>query len=67
MEQIYIGKIIRVGSSNAIVLPANILQAYNWQRGDHVVFGFNSEQALFLKKLSDDELRKLKPVPTIKI
>ena len=67
MQTVFISKIIKVGSSYGIVLPINIMGAYKWQRGDHVIFGFSDDKALWIKKLSDEELLNLKPqiIPSI--
>lgn len=49
MQSIFISKIHRIGTSLGIVIPVEILRAYNWQRGDFVIFGFaGGEQLLSL-------------------
>lgn len=65
MENICITKIIRVGTSNAIVIPRAILNANNWERGDHVVFTLVGLESLIIKKLNDSEIQKLKSIPDI--
>ena len=67
METIFITKIIKVGDSHGVIIPVNILNAYHWQRGDIVIFGFAADQVLFLKRPSDIELQKIKPDATIKL
>lgn len=66
MEQIEITKIVKIGNSYGLLIPQKICKGYKLQRGDHVVFGFGEPDILFIRKLSDDELRNLKPQPVIK-
>ena len=61
MESVFITKIIRVGTSNAVVIPVEILNGYHWQRGDILIFGFAGSEQLLLKRLTDKELKELKP------
>lgn len=65
MEDIYVTKIVRVGSSNAVVIPSNILKANKWERGDHIVFTFAGLECLILKRLTDADIKKIKDVETI--
>ncbi len=60
MQAIYFTKITRLGNSCAVVIPVNILNAYNWQRGDTLVFGFLGTDQLFLKRLTDKDMERLK-------
>lgn len=58
---VYFTKIIKVGSSHGVVIPVNILNAYNWQRGDFLICGFAGGDQLYLKRPSDAEINLLKP------
>jgi hypothetical protein len=60
MENIYITKIIRVGDSCAVIVPVPVLKGLKWQRGDFVVFGFLEGDRLFVKRISDLEIKNLK-------
>lgn len=61
METVYLTKVIKIGDSHGVIIPVSILRAYNWQRGDILVFGFVAPEQLFLKRISDKELRQIKP------
>lgn len=61
MQQIYFTKIMRTGSSDAVIIPKNILQGMKWSRGDHVVFGFGGTDQLTIRRLTDKEIKQLRP------
>lgn len=61
MEQLRVQKVIRVGSSNAVVLPAAICRAMKIERGDQVAFGVYEHNTIQIRKLSNDELRAMRP------
>ncbi len=61
METFYITKIIKVGNSYGIIIPQEILNGFHWQRGDHLIFGFGGTEQIFLKRLTDKDMEKLKP------
>lgn len=61
MESFFITKLIKVGTSQGIVIPREILDAYKWERGDVLVFGFAGTEQLLVKRVSDVEIQKLKP------
>jgi antitoxin component of MazEF toxin-antitoxin module len=61
MQSVFISKILRIGTSEGIVLPRNILNALKWERGDFVVFGFAGNEQIFIKRMTDEDMRKLKP------
>lgn len=54
-------KVIKVGTSLGIIIPKSLLTDLNILRGDHVVFGLFSEGQFFVRKLSTNELRQLRP------
>lgn len=64
MKSLFTTRIFRSGSSNVIALPREILKAYKWDRGDQLVYGINSEQVLFIRKLTDKEITELKALPS---
>lgn len=60
------GKVVRVGNSEAVVIPANIRRALHIQRGDRVVFTVHSENEVVVRKVTPDEIRRLR-IPDINI
>ncbi len=61
MENIKVGKVIKVGSSLAVVIPAELLRALNIKRGDQVVYAVFSENQFCVRRLTEQELRAMKP------
>lgn len=64
MEKIRITTINRSGSSLAVVIPKEILQAVHIKRGDQVVVCAHSEGTIVLRKITNEEILKLK-IPNI--
>lgn len=60
METIYFSKIIKVGSSQGVAIPKNILQGMKWSRGDLVIYGFSGKDQLTIRRLTDKEIRQMK-------
>lgn len=60
MEELYITKIVKVGTSKAVVIPTNVLEGLGWQRGDRVIFTFAGDDQLIVRKLNDETIRRLK-------
>jgi len=60
MKDIYITKVSRQGTSLGVVIPKPILKAYNWQRGDLVIFDVASNGTLLLKLLTDKDMQNIK-------
>lgn len=60
METIYMTKLVKIGTSEGVVIPKEILNGYHWQRGDLLVFGFMANDQLFIRRLSNDELLRIK-------
>lgn len=52
MEQLHITKVIMVGNSLGVILPKNILDAINLQRGDQVYFLINEDSSITIKKIN---------------
>ena len=67
MEYIRTAKIIKTGSSLAIVVPKDFLVFMDLQRGDQVVLRVANNNAFFVQRLSQEILESLKPIPTIDI
>lgn len=62
MEELRTTKIIRMGTSLGLIVPAPIVKGMGWKRGDRVVFTFSDNDYLLVKRPSDIELRQLKKV-----
>ena len=60
MEYLKTSKIIKNGTSLAVVIPKNILIALNLQRGDQVCFGVLENGVLCIKKVTQEDLIKWK-------
>ena len=60
METIYITKLVKIGTSEGVIIPKEILNGFHWQRGDQLVFGFAQGDQLFIRRLSDYELQNIK-------
>lgn len=60
MEPLHITKLVRTGTSNAIVVPVNILAGLGWKRGDNLIFTFATNEQLVVRKISDEQVRMLK-------
>jgi antitoxin component of MazEF toxin-antitoxin module len=60
MESIHITKLVRVGDSLGVITPKTILKAYNWKRGDILVFTFINNDTLAIRRLTDVEIRAIK-------
>ena len=61
MGTAYITKLCKIGTSQGVIIPKNILNAYHWQRGDFLIFGFSSDDQIFVRRLNDLEINQLKP------
>jgi antitoxin component of MazEF toxin-antitoxin module len=61
MNNIRIGKVTRLGNGLAIVIPRSILRGLKIQRGDQVVFAVYDENIFCVRRLTDDELQKMRP------
>ena len=61
MENLQITKMMRVGTSLAIVIPVNILRALKIERGDQMAFGVYADDVICIRKIQQEELLKIKP------
>lgn len=65
MEYIHTSKIIKTGSSCCVVIPKAFMGFLELQRGDQVVLTTLETGALYIKKIPQEMLEQLKPVPRI--
>lgn len=61
MENLIITKVMRVGTSLAVVIPVNILRALKIERGDQMAFGVYVEDVICIRKIQQEDLLKIKP------
>lgn len=61
MQNLYVSKIIKVGTSKAIVIPVDIMKSLALERGDLIVFGVYKVGQFICRKLSPFEVENLKP------
>jgi antitoxin component of MazEF toxin-antitoxin module len=54
-------KIVRVGTSLAVVIPINILRDLGIERGDHVAFAVAEGDVICMRKITDAEKLEIKP------
>jgi len=55
-----IQRIIKVGNSLAITVPASVARALNFQRGDRVVLSCVEEGTITVRKVNDKDLHNLR-------
>lgn len=56
-----IGKVIKVGNSLAITIPAQICKGLKIERGDAVVLAVYDENIFCVRRIPPHELQNLKP------
>lgn len=61
MEILRISRVVKSGTGLAVFIPAHIARALDVRRGDSVVFSVFDDKQFVVRKISADELRKLKP------
>ena len=61
IETVVLRKITKVGDSSGVVLPAEIMRALNLFRGDHLVFRVLENDVIAMRKITDAEMKILKP------
>ncbi len=59
----YIQKVIRLGNSNAVVIPAYLARALDIQRGDAVVLSCVEEGVISVRKVNEKDLHNLRARP----
>ena len=60
MENIHIGKVVRIGTGLGVIIPRAILRGVNLQRGDQVVFCDYVEGGFSVRVLSDKKIKEIK-------
>ena len=61
MEYLQTSKIIKNGTSLAVVIPKPILKALSLERGDQVMFGIVGDGVLVIRKVTEEDIKKWKP------
>ena len=61
MENIKVGKVLKVGTSLAVVIPAELARALHIERGDQVVYGAFTDNQFTVRRLTTEELQAMKP------
>lgn len=61
-----IQRVIKVGNSLAITIPAHVARSLNFQRGDRVVYSCVEEETISFRKVNDKDVHDLR-VGTIHI
>lgn len=61
METVRVQRVIRVGTSLAVVLPADICRSLKIEKGDSISFGVFESDTVVVRKLSANDLRSLRP------
>jgi antitoxin component of MazEF toxin-antitoxin module len=56
MQYIRVSKIIKNGTSLAVVIPKEILVALKMQRGDQIAFGIYNDNTLTITKVNPQDL-----------
>lgn len=59
----HIQKVVRVGNSNAVVIPAYLMRALDIQRGDAVVLSCVEEGIVSVRKVNEKDLHDLRTRP----
>jgi antitoxin component of MazEF toxin-antitoxin module len=60
MERVRITKVIKSGTSLAVVIPKSVLEAVELERGDQVVFGIVDDKTIAIRKISGEELKAIR-------
>ncbi len=66
MENLYITRLIKNGTSLAIIIPKDILKAVGLQRGDLVVFKDYGVNQFSVRWLTGKEIKEIKDRPAVK-
>jgi antitoxin component of MazEF toxin-antitoxin module len=61
MISVQIGRIIKNGTSLAVVIPVNILRALKIERGDQVAFAVAEGDIICMRKITDIDKFNIKP------
>lgn len=61
MENIQTARVVKVGTSLALILPVAICRSMQLGRGDRFVFGIYDDNIFYARRLTTDDLRNIKP------
>jgi bifunctional DNA-binding transcriptional regulator/antitoxin component of YhaV-PrlF toxin-antitoxin module len=61
MTEVKIGKVTRLGTGLAIVIPVEILRGLNIKRGDMVAFAVYDKDIFYVRHIPQKEMAALKP------
>lgn len=61
MEKLYLTKLMRFGTGHCFIMPQELKRALEIERGDYVTMAAYDEGVVLIKKVTDAELRALKP------
>ena len=62
MEYHYLGHIIRIGNSLAVVIPVGLLRQLDIVKGDVVIMGVLGDRQIGIRVLLDSEVKQYTPV-----
>lgn len=65
MPNVRLQRVIKVGTSLAVVLPIDACRALNIKRGDPVSFGIFEENTIVIRRLTDADIKVLRPQQVI--
>lgn len=65
MERLYTTKLTRLGNSDAIIVPVDILRGLGWRRGDNLIMVYAPPDMLGVRRIGDEEVRELKRKPPV--
>lgn len=61
MISLRVQKVIKVGNAIAVIVPVEVARALKIERGDQVTFGVFEDDVICIRKITQEDLRKLKP------
>lgn len=61
MQTLIFQKIIKVGTSLAVVVPANVARTLGWARGDIVSYGVYDNDIICITKIDERKMQELRP------
>lgn len=61
MQIVRLQRVIKVGPSLAVVVPVDVRRALGINRGDTVTIGIFEENTIVIRRLSDEEIKSLRP------
>lgn len=61
MQNLQLVKVLKIGSSIGITIPAHVAKGLLIERGDQMALAVYHEGAIMLRKVSEEEILQLKP------